>query len=75
MVLKEGVINLSELKESGNELFESNVGGKLIRDLLKHLAYEFGPEFVRDLWKNSKCSFSHFVKTDIKAFVQENVSS
>lgn len=54
-------------------LIENQLGNKLLRNLLKYLAYEYGPQFVRDLWKESNCEWKDFLNEDPKEFIRENV--
>lgn len=49
--------------------------GKLLGALLPHLAYEYGPQYVRDLWKQSKCKWDQFVEADkVNSFIERHVS-
>lgn len=43
--------------------------------LLPFLAYEYGPQYVRDLWKRSDCKWEQFVVDgSVNEFVEQNVS-
>lgn len=74
VAIKEKNLRLSELKVAASRLIESKLGKKLLRNLLKYLAYEYDPQFVRDLWKESKCEWKDFLNDeDPKEFIRENV--
>lgn len=48
---------------------------KVLGSLLTYLAYAYGPQYVRNLWKRSKCKFSDFVPNDeVEKFVEKYVS-
>lgn len=48
-------ITLNDLKNMAEES-----RAKLLGILLPFLAYEYGPQFVRDLWKRSDCKWEQF---------------
>lgn len=75
VVFKEQIIKLADLKTAANSLIECQMGGKLLSHLLKYLAYEYGPHYVRDLWSESKCQWKDFIGSDdSKEFIKNNVS-
>lgn len=76
MTFKENVLNLEDLKEAAHTLIKSGAGGKLLSTVLPSLAYEYGPQFVRALWEDSKCEWSDFIQNvDPKEFIQKHVGS
>lgn len=47
---------------------------KILASLLPFMAYEYGPQFVRDLWKRSDCKWEQFANDgSIDRFVEQNV--
>lgn len=66
----EKLITLNDLKNTAEES-----RGTILKCLLPFLAYEYGPQFVRDLWKRSNCKWEQFVVNgNVNEFVEENVS-
>lgn len=63
-------MTLNDLKNTAEES-----RAKLLGILLTFLAYEYGPQYVRDLWKRSKCKWEQFVVNDnVEAFLERYVS-
>lgn len=63
-------MTIHDLKDTAEES-----RSKVLGSLLTYLAYEYGPQYVRDLWKRSKCKFSDFVLNDeVEKFVEKYVS-
>lgn len=76
VAITENIIKLNELKAAAHKLIESNLGRKLLSHLLKYLAYEYGPQYVRNLWAESRCQWKDFLNDDDpKEFIKENVST
>ncbi|XP_055299644.1 eukaryotic translation initiation factor 4 gamma 3-like [Sitodiplosis mosellana] len=50
------LITLDDLKNT-----DKKSRAKLLGCLLPYLAYEYGPQYVRDLWKQSDCKWEQFV--------------
>lgn len=64
------VITLDDLKKTHDES-----RAKLLGILLNYLGYEYGPQYVRDLWKRSKCKWDQFiVDGNVDQFIESNVS-
>lgn len=64
------MLSISDLKNVDDES-----RGKLLGKLLPYLGYDGGPQFLRDLWKRSKCTWEDFVVDgDVKRFIESNVS-
>lgn len=64
------MLSISDLKG-----IEKESRSKLLGILLTYLGYEYGPQFVRDLWKRSKCKWSDFiVDGSVEQFLDTNVS-
>lgn len=63
-----GIITLNELKNMAEES-----RAKLLGILLPFMAYEYGPQYVRDLWKRSDCKWEQF-DSDVEQFLKQYVS-
>lgn len=73
-VIKKNVLTLSELKTCAADVIKQEAGGDLLGSMLSHLAYEFGPQYVRDLWSKSECQWQQFVSDDFEDFIAKYVS-
>lgn len=64
------IITLNDLKNMAEDS-----RAKILGSLLPFLAYEYGPQYVRVLWKRSGCKWEDFVVDgSIDKFVEQNVS-
>lgn len=63
------IITLNELKNMAEES-----RAKLLGILLPFMAYEYGPQYVRDLWKRSDCKWEQF-DSDVEQFLEQYVSN
>jgi len=62
------IITLNDLKNTAEES-----RAKLLGILLPFMAYEYGPQYVRDLWKRSDCKWEQFVVNgNVDEFVERN---
>ncbi|XP_031622161.1 eukaryotic translation initiation factor 4G isoform X2 [Contarinia nasturtii] len=63
------IITLNDLKNTAEES-----RAKILASLLPFMAYEYGPQYLRDLWKRSDCKWEQFVAdgSDIANFVEQN---
>lgn len=61
------IITLNELKNMAEES-----RAKLLGKLLPFMAYEYGPKYVRDLWKRSDCKWEQF-DSDVEQFLEQYV--
>lgn len=68
MAFFKNIITLNDLKNTAEDS-----RAKILGILLPFMAYEYGPQFVRDLWKRSECKWEQFV-VDVDEFVERNVS-
>lgn len=68
VALFSGVVTLNDLKNMDEES-----RGKILGALLPFMAYEYGPHFVRNLWKQSGCKWEQF-DTNVDQFLERNVS-
>lgn len=68
MALFSGVVTLNDLKNMDEES-----RGKILGVVLPFMAYEYGPHFVRNLWKQSGCKWEQF-DTNVDQFLERNVS-
>lgn len=64
------MLSISDLKG----IAEEGARAKLLGVLLTYLGYEYGPQFVRDLWKRSKCKWDDFAVNSVEQFLDSNVS-
>lgn len=70
MAFFKNIITLKDLKNTAEDSRATILG-----ILLPFMAYEYGPQFVRDLWKRSECKWEQFVVDgNVDKFVEENVS-
>lgn len=69
MAFFNGIITLNELKSMAEES-----RAKLLGLLLPFMAYEYGPQYVRDLWKRSDCKWEQF-DSDVEQFLEQYVSN
>lgn len=66
----ENIMTINDLKDTAEES-----RSKVLGSLLTYLGYAYGPQYVRNLWKRSKCKFSDFVPNDeVEKFVEKYVS-
>lgn len=65
---------MSELKSYASEIIKQGSGGDLLGSLLTYLAYEYGPQYARDLWNKSKCRWQQFVNNNVEEFIEKYVS-
>lgn len=69
MAFFNGIVTLNDLKNMAEES-----RGKILGELLPFMAYEYGPQYVRKLWKQSGCKWEQFVDGDVNQFLDRNVS-
>lgn len=64
------IITLNELKNTAEDS-----RAKILGILLPFMAYAYGPQYVRDLWKKSNCKWEQFVGSgNVDQFIEQNVS-
>lgn len=68
MAFFKGIITLNDLKNTAEES-----RAKLLGILLHFMAYEYGPQSVRDLWKRSNCKWEQF-DSNVDQFLEQYVS-
>lgn len=65
------IITLNDLRNMAEE-----PRARILGILLPFMAYEYGPQYVRDLWKRSECKWEQFVVSgNVDEFVEQNVSA
>lgn len=69
MAFLKGIITINDLKNTAEES-----RAKLLGNLLRYMASEYGPQFVRDVWQRSQCKWEHFDRS-VNEFLDTYVRS